>query len=161
MLATSFHLVSPFSGLFGDITSAMAGLYLIGFAAPAFEAVSSRKADEQSHQPPTESHHPIQHSHHSVVTVPAELSIRLPQPGTRPRRDVLRALIVDLCAWQPQSARDLAAILRRQEHKPLVRDHLSPMVAEGRLAYTIPEMENHPDQRYTAPAIPVSEKNKP
>ena len=25
------------------------------------------------------------------------------------------------------------------------------MVAEGLLAYTIPEMENHPDQRYTVP----------
>ena len=39
-LASSFHLVSPFSGLFGDVTSAMAGLYLIGFAAPAFEAAA-------------------------------------------------------------------------------------------------------------------------
>src|SRR5581483_5270826 len=38
--AGSFHLHSPFSGLFGGITSAMAGLYLIGFAAPAFEAAS-------------------------------------------------------------------------------------------------------------------------
>jgi diguanylate cyclase (GGDEF)-like protein/PAS domain S-box-containing protein len=39
-LASSFHLVSPFPGLFGDLTSAMAGLYLIGFAAPAFEAAA-------------------------------------------------------------------------------------------------------------------------
>ncbi len=38
--ATSFHLVTPFSGLFGGITSAMAGLYLVGFAAPAFEAAA-------------------------------------------------------------------------------------------------------------------------
>jgi len=38
--ASSFHLVSPFSGVFGGITSAMAGLYLIGFAAPAFEAAA-------------------------------------------------------------------------------------------------------------------------
>jgi diguanylate cyclase (GGDEF)-like protein len=38
--ASSFHLKSPFAGLFGGITSAMAGLYLIGFAAPAFEAAS-------------------------------------------------------------------------------------------------------------------------
>ena len=36
--ATSFALRSPFDGLFGSVTSAMAGLYLIGFAAPAFEA---------------------------------------------------------------------------------------------------------------------------
>jgi diguanylate cyclase (GGDEF)-like protein len=38
--ASSFHLKSPFAGLFGGLTSAMAGLYLIGFAAPAFEAAS-------------------------------------------------------------------------------------------------------------------------
>jgi diguanylate cyclase (GGDEF)-like protein len=38
--AASFHLHSPFAGVFGGITSAMAGLYLIGFAAPAFEAAS-------------------------------------------------------------------------------------------------------------------------
>jgi len=38
--AASFHLDSPFAGTFGGITSAMAGLYLIGFAAPAFEAAT-------------------------------------------------------------------------------------------------------------------------
>jgi diguanylate cyclase (GGDEF)-like protein/PAS domain S-box-containing protein len=38
--ATTFHLTVPFTGLFGKFTSAMAGLYLIGFAAPAFEAAA-------------------------------------------------------------------------------------------------------------------------
>ncbi|MEA2171587.1 MAG: hypothetical protein QOF76_4887 [Solirubrobacteraceae bacterium] len=38
--ATSFHLKLPFDGVFGSITSAMAGIYLIGFAAPAFEAAA-------------------------------------------------------------------------------------------------------------------------
>ena len=38
--ALTFHLVSPFPGFFGGLTSAMAGLYLIGFAAPAFEAAT-------------------------------------------------------------------------------------------------------------------------
>ena len=38
--ASSFHLDTPFRGVFGAITSAMAGLYLIGFAAPAFEAAA-------------------------------------------------------------------------------------------------------------------------
>ena len=35
-----FHLRSPFGGAFGHLTSVMAGLYLIGFAAPAFEAAA-------------------------------------------------------------------------------------------------------------------------
>lgn len=35
--AFTFHLTVPFSGFFGQVTSVMAGLYLVGFAAPAFE----------------------------------------------------------------------------------------------------------------------------
>jgi signal transduction histidine kinase len=35
--AFTFHLTIPFDGWFGQVTSVMAGLYLIGFAAPAFE----------------------------------------------------------------------------------------------------------------------------
>ena len=38
--ATTFHLATPFPGWFGCATSAMAGLYLVGFAAPAFEAAA-------------------------------------------------------------------------------------------------------------------------
>jgi ATP-dependent DNA helicase RecG len=63
----------------------------------------------------------------------------------------VRALIVDLCRWRALSARELTAILQGREHKPLVRDYLTPMVTEGILAYTIPAMENHPDQRYLVP----------
>ena len=39
-LATTFALTTPFPGWFGELTSLMAGLYLIGFAAPAFEAAA-------------------------------------------------------------------------------------------------------------------------
>ncbi len=38
--ASTFHLTVPFAGWFGEVTSLMAGLYLIGFAAPAFEAAA-------------------------------------------------------------------------------------------------------------------------
>ncbi|MEI9887983.1 MAG: amino acid permease [Rhizomicrobium sp.] len=38
--AMDFHLTTPFDGWFGALTSMMAGLYLIGFAAPAFEAAT-------------------------------------------------------------------------------------------------------------------------
>lgn len=38
--AGSWHLAMPFHGAFGALTSTMAGLYLIGFAAPAFEAAA-------------------------------------------------------------------------------------------------------------------------
>ena len=38
--AATFHLTVPFKGWFGELTAIMAGLYLIGFAAPAFEAAA-------------------------------------------------------------------------------------------------------------------------
>lgn len=99
-----------------------------------------------SHQLPGNSHQPL-------VTIPEPLQARIPPAGAKPRRDVLRELVRELCALQPFSARELAALLNRQDHKPLVRDYLTPMVAEGLLAYTIPAMENHPDQRYVTPTM--------
>jgi len=38
--AFSYKLTTPFEGWFGNLTSIMAGLYLIGFTAPAFEAAA-------------------------------------------------------------------------------------------------------------------------
>ncbi|WP_199541423.1 ATP-binding protein [Paraburkholderia kururiensis] len=43
--AVDFHLTTPFAGWFGNVTSLMAGLYLIGFAAPAFEAAACHAAE--------------------------------------------------------------------------------------------------------------------
>lgn len=82
--------------------------------------------------------------------MPADLAQRLPQPGTRPSRAVLQQLVLDLCTWKPHSARELASLLGRRDHKHLVKELLSPMVAQGLLAFTIPTMEKHPEQRYTA-----------
>lgn len=102
-----------------------------------------------SHQLGQDSHQPEGNSHHLLATIPPELAERIPSAGSKPRRDVMRAMIVDLCRWRALSARELTTILHGREHKPFVRDYLTPMVTEGVLAYTIPEMENHPDQRYT------------
>lgn len=104
-----------------------------------------------SHQPEGNSHQPEGDSHHPLDTIPPELAARIPPTGSKPRRDVMRALILDLCRWRALSARELTTILHGREQKPFVRDYLTPMVAEGVLAYTIPAMENHPDQRYTVP----------
>jgi len=38
--ATNLHLNTPFDGWFGSMTSVMAGLFLIGFVAPAFETAA-------------------------------------------------------------------------------------------------------------------------
>ena len=46
--ATNFSLTTPFSGWFGQVTSIMAGLYLIGFAAPAFEAATCHVGETEN-----------------------------------------------------------------------------------------------------------------
>ena len=43
--ATDFSLHVPFPGWFGKMTSMMAGLYLVGFGAPAFEAATCHVAE--------------------------------------------------------------------------------------------------------------------
>jgi hypothetical protein len=122
-----------------------------GFSIPL---IDTHQPAEDSHQGGDNSHQPIKDSHQLLATVPAALKARIPEAGSKPRREVMRVLIEDLCRWHALSARELAAILNGREHKPLVRDYLSPMVAEGVLAYTIPEMEYHPEQRYTVPVTP-------
>ena len=48
-VASDFHLVTPFPGLFGSLTSTMAGLYIIGFAAPAFEQATCHVGETIDH----------------------------------------------------------------------------------------------------------------
>jgi ATP-dependent DNA helicase RecG len=88
--------------------------------------------------------------------VPEALRRRLPVPGTKPRRAVVQQLVIELCTGRPLSARELATLLGRRNPRDLVRELLSPMVAQGLLSYTIPAMEKHPEQRYlvTPPQAP-------
>jgi ATP-dependent DNA helicase RecG len=83
--------------------------------------------------------------------LPPALAARIADAGLRPRRATLRALLRALCAWQPLSSRELAALLGGRDAKVLLREHLRPMLDAGELAYTIPQMPNHPQQRYTLP----------
>jgi ATP-dependent DNA helicase RecG len=94
---------------------------------------------------------PSDFGHQALVPVPEPIRNQIAAAGAKPRQEEVRRLVLALCQWCPLSSRELAAALGRQDVKKLVRNHLSPMVAEGLLAYTIPEMENHPDQRYTIP----------
>lgn len=93
------------------------------------------------------------YGHQSLVPIPAPIQVQVSAAGAKPRQKEVRQLILALCQWRLLSSRELATALNRQDAKKLVRNHLSPMVAEGLLNYAIPEMENHPDQRYTVPGL--------
>ncbi|BBL73016.1 hypothetical protein MishRS11D_01140 [Methylomagnum ishizawai] len=112
---------------------------------------NSHQPPPDSHQLPENSHQLPENSHQLLSAIPESIRHRLPPPGSKPRRPVLRELIVELCRWRALSAEEIAAILGGREQKPLVRDYLTPMVEEGVLSYRIPEMPNHPGQRYIVP----------
>jgi ATP-dependent DNA helicase RecG len=140
----------------GSRTYYVPGSAFSAIAPEAWGAIpTSLTGDTHQGQPDTHQVGPNTHQPSGAIArsaLPAALLAQLPHPGTKPRRAVMRAVLVNLCAWKPLSARDLAALLGRQDHKHLVRELLTPMVAEGLLAHTIPGMEKHPDQRYTARA---------
>ncbi len=126
---------------------------------------------EEGHQLTSDGHHPHTDGHqshtdghqshtdgHQSPTLPDGLKARIAAMGMRPRKEILRSLITDVCQWQPSSSREIASILGKQDHKKILRNHLTPMVAEGLLAYTIAAMENHPEQRYTLPDLLLQNK---
>lgn len=81
--------------------------------------------------------------------VPPELAGAVRALGGRPDSETLRAAIEQLCAWRPLRAIDLARILDRNLNY-LREQHLSPMVLDRRLEYTIPATPTHPQQAYRA-----------
>ena len=123
---------------------------------PPADGANGHQVGPDGHQPRPNSHLLAPIDRLALSAIPPELTRRIPPEGAKPRRDLIRRLLMDLCAWRALSARELSAILRRKDHKPLVRDHLTPMVAAGTLAYTFPAMEKHPDQKYTVPPTPVA-----
>ncbi|MCB9878856.1 MAG: putative DNA binding domain-containing protein [Planctomycetes bacterium] len=113
------------------------------------------------HHPPTDPHHLPADPHHldsddrptdnSPSGIPVQVAQRIARAGPRPRQQALRSLILELCTWNPMSARQLAEHLGGRNPKELIRNHLAPMLQAGSLIYTIPQMPNHPDQRYAVP----------
>lgn len=111
-------------------------------------AVDPHQSPMDPHQFSLDSHHPPADPHQSI---PATLLQRLPGPGARPRQEIIRALVLELCRLQPFSARELAKLLGNRDPKELVRSHLAPLLESGCLVYTMKDMPNHPGQQYAVP----------
>jgi ATP-dependent DNA helicase RecG len=59
----------------------------------------------------------------------------------------IKNLIKQLCAHKPHTAVKNAVYVDKEENY-FKRQYLSPMIKDGELEYTIPEMINHPQQAY-------------
>lgn len=60
----------------------------------------------------------------------------------------MESLIIELCSVKPLSLSEISSLLSR---KPVsIRyQYIIPLLKHGMLFYTIPEMLNHPNQKYT------------
>ena len=84
-----------------------------------------------------------------VRELPNELQERVNNIGSRASRETVCQLIIDLCAFKPYSYEELASILQRSP-KALKDKYLKPLRLANKLFYWIPEMINHPQQKYIA-----------
>ena len=117
----------------------------------------THQLETETHQLETDLHqlgtdlHQLGTDLHQLPSLPPELQDRLRALGKRPAAVRLAAAIVEVCRVAPHTAEQLAGLFGRRDPKDFRRTHLAPLVAQRRLAYTIPEMPNHPRQAYRAP----------
>ncbi len=80
--------------------------------------------------------------------LPVEIQEVIDVLGRRPGEKV-RPVVLKICQWRACSANELANLLGGRDARALKRKHLNPMIKDGLLSYTYPDMEKHPQQAYT------------
>ena len=91
--------------------------------------------------------------------LPKGLQERVAQLGKWASREKVSQLLVDLCAFKPYSYEELALIIQRAA-KPMKDKYIKPLRLANKLFYWIPEMINHPLQKYVADPSMVRSSNK-
>ena len=81
--------------------------------------------------------------------LPIELKKRVGETGKRMVAKDMESLIIDLCTYKPLSLAEMASLLQR-DMRALRYHYINTLIKQKRLFYTIPEMLNHPNQKYTA-----------
>ena len=94
-----------------------------------------------------------------VRELPNELQEKVNNIGSRASRETVYQLIIDLCAFKPYSYEELASVLQRSP-KALKDKYLKPLRLANKLFYWIPEMINHPLQKYVADPLMARSNTK-
>lgn len=77
-----------------------------------------------------------------------DLKNRIERIGRRTRdKELLLGIVVDLRRIKPRSISEIAMIINRTDDY-VKYDLVAPLRENGRLTYTIPDMINHPEQKY-------------
>jgi len=96
---------------------------------------------------------------HQLSDLPVELQELVAAVGGYAPKSKLKSTIRGLCSWRAFSVGELAGLLDR-EAKYLRRHYLTPMVESGELAYTEPDMINHPRQAYRVTGTAAQEDDR-
>ena len=91
--------------------------------------------------------------------LPKGLQERVAKLGKWASREKVSQLLVDLCAFKPYSYEELALIIQRAA-KPMKDKCIKPLRLANKLFYWIPEMINHPLQKYVADPTMVRSNTK-
>ena len=94
-----------------------------------------------------------------LCELPKELHERVVKLGKWASREKVSQLLVDLCAFKPYSYEELALIIQRAA-KPMKDKYIKPLRLANKLFYWIPEMINHPLQKYVADPTMVRSNTK-
>ena len=79
---------------------------------------------------------------------PDDVLARLPELKGRLSPENMKLAILELCAWRPLMASEVAFHLHRKSAKSLAEKHIWPLFSQGLLERTIPDTPAHPAQKY-------------
>ena len=80
--------------------------------------------------------------------LPEALKEKILKIGKRIPEEEMKKLLIELCDLHPFSLHEISILLHR--NMVFLRNHyINPLMAQGKLFYTIPEMIRHPNQKYT------------
>ena len=95
-----------------------------------------------------------------LLLLPDDIKKRIDEVGKRVPKDVLNKLVVDMCSIVPLSMDDLSVLLHRNS-KSFKNKNIKVLLETKQLFYWIPEMINHPRQKYVAdPSMARSNSKK-
>ena len=100
------------------------------------------KDSENSNQPTTDSSSPTSES------LSIDLKDKIEKIGKRTRdKELLLEIVMDICKIKPRSISEIARITNRTDNY-VKHNIVATLRKNGKLTYTIPEMINHPEQKY-------------
>ena len=94
-----------------------------------------------------------------LLLLPDDIKKRIDEGGKRVPKDVLNKLVVDMCSIIPLSMDDLSVLLHRNS-KSFKNKNIKVLLENNQLFYWIPEMINHPQQKYIADPSMTRSKTK-